>query len=370
MTTARIDALIDELRSAGNLPAEFGSLLHEVPREKFVPARAWRGDTSAPIDRVSDPGEWSEVVYSNTQIVIQFDDGAAEWPDVGRLPTCSNSMPSVVLGMFDALGARKGEQVLEIGTGTGWTGAMLGRIVGPEGRVVSMEIDHQLAGQARERIDRAGFHQVRVLQGDGAAGAPELAPFHRVISTMAVQLGRVPYAWVKQTKPGGTIVTPVRADLSSGPLVRFTVHGDGTATGRMLPMGVGFMEHRLDRAAVTAGEAHDWEDESADRKTTKTKPWLMLSDFVSRWALAVALPSCRYDMEEGRLAWLADPLTGSWATIVPSSEEGQFLVRQKGIRRLWDEAETAYRWWIGAGQPTGLNWLWTITPDRQTIEIA
>jgi hypothetical protein len=47
------------------------------------------------------------------------------------------------------------------------------------------------------------------------------------------------------------IVTSVRADLTSGPLVRFVVNGDGTATGRMVPMGVQFMEVRSQRTAGT-----------------------------------------------------------------------------------------------------------------------
>ncbi|WP_020667407.1 methyltransferase domain-containing protein [Amycolatopsis nigrescens] len=370
MNLSSLDELVSELRSAGDFPAGLGPLLRDVPRERFVPDRAWAGDDYEPIDRTADPGEWAKAAYSNTQIVTQFDVGVTQWPAIGKRPTCSNSMPSAVLGMFAALGAERGDEVLEIGTGTGWTGAMLAHIVGSTGEVVSAEIDPRLAGEAQERLNRTGYRRVRVINRDGTTGVPDFAPFDRVISTMAVQLGRIPYAWVRQTKPGGTILTPVRADLSSGPLVRFTVHEDGTATGRMMPMGVGFMEHRLDRTPSNPDELPDWQDDSAERRTTKTKPWLMLSDAVSRWALAVALPSCRYGIEEGRLAWFRDPLTGSWASVVPDAGEGRFLVRQRGIRRLWDEAEAAHRWWIEAGQPAGPDWLWTVTPDRQAIEIA
>lgn len=65
----------------------------------------------------------------------------------------------------------------------------------------------------------------------------------------------MPYAWVEQTKPGGVIVTPVRADLNSGPLVRFAVYEDGTATGRMAPLGVEFMEVRAQRTPRNPGLA-------------------------------------------------------------------------------------------------------------------
>jgi hypothetical protein len=74
-------------------------------------------------------------------------------------------------------------------------------------------------------------------------------------------------------------------------------------------------------------------------------------------------------MEEGKFVWLRDPVSGSWASVVPDGD-GRFLVRQQGIRRLWDQAESAYRWWIGQGQPVGPDWEWIITPDWQTIRLA
>jgi hypothetical protein len=165
------------------------------------------------------------------------------------------------------------------------------------------------------------------------------------------------------------IVTSVRADLTSGPLVRFIVNGDGTATGRMVPMGVQFMEVRSQRTAGTPDDDFDWQDDSADHTITTIKPWLMFSDIVSRWALAVALPSCRYNMKENKFVWLRDPVSCSWASVVPDGE-GRFLVRQKGIRRLWDEAENAYRWWMDQRKPVGPDWVWTITPEHQTIQLG
>lgn len=181
--------------------------------------------------------------------------------------------------------------------------------------------------------------------------------------------GRVPYPWVQQTKPGGIIITPVRADITSGPLVRFIVNRDGTATGRMVPMGVQYMEVRSQRTAGIPDDDFDWQDDTADHTTTTIKPWLTFSDIVSRWALAVALPSCRYNMKEHEFVWLHDPVSGSWASVVPDGN-GRFLVRQKGIRRLWDHAESAYRWWINQGKPVGPDWIWTITPEHQTIQLG
>jgi hypothetical protein len=114
-----------------------------------------------------------------------------------------------------------------------------------------------------------------VVAGDGDRGLASGAPYDRVIATMSVRLGRVPYAWVEQTRPGGVIVTPVRADLASGPLVAFTVREDGTATGRTLPMGVGFMESRSQRQPIV-DEDIDWEREAAVERVTRIRPGPLL----------------------------------------------------------------------------------------------
>jgi hypothetical protein len=171
----------------------------------------------------------------------------------------------------------------------------------------------------------------------------------------------VPYAWVEQTREGGVIVTPVRAGLASGPLVAFTVHGDGTATGKTLPMGVGFMESRSQR---TPAAAADGDEEGAVERVTRIRPGPLLEVPSPRWALAVAVPSCRYDVEATGV-WLRDPVSDSWASVVPQGDA--YLVRQAGARRLWDEAEAAHRWWHGVGRPHITDWYWTISRDRQTV---
>lgn len=124
MTVISAAALVDELGSAGNLPAGFGPLLQAVARERFISDHIWVD--REPIDRVSQPDKWLRAVYSNSSLVTQFDDGRTRWPDVGEMPTCSASMPSTVVGMLHELDVRKGHSVLEIGTGTGFGAALPG----------------------------------------------------------------------------------------------------------------------------------------------------------------------------------------------------------------------------------------------------
>lgn len=198
------DRLIQELDAAGALPAEWGRVFRAVPRAGFVPDQMWvdEGAGYQPVDR------------------------AVVWPDVGHRPTCSASQPSTVLGMLNVLDVQPGHRVLEIGSGTGYTAALLAEYLGDE-RVTTIEVDPVLAGQAQARLTQAGY-QPTVICGDGAAGHQSTAPFDRVLATATVRLGELPYPWVAQTAPGGRIVVPVRTEITSGPVVTFTVHADGT----------------------------------------------------------------------------------------------------------------------------------------------
>lgn len=111
------DHVIEELDSAGDLPAGFGPVFHAVAREMFIPARMWVNADGEyrPIDRATQPDTWLSHVYSNRSIVTQFNDGQTKWPEAGTLPTSSASMPSVVAAMLSYLDVHPGHGVLEIG---------------------------------------------------------------------------------------------------------------------------------------------------------------------------------------------------------------------------------------------------------------
>jgi hypothetical protein len=109
---------------------------------------------------------------------------------------------------------------------------------------------------------------------------------------------------------------------------------------------------------------------------TEVDPFTALLHEASRWAIAVSVPSCRYDLEKPTsdrghgVAWLLDPITGSWASVVPTTPRSdRYLARQTGPRRLWDEAAAAYRWWNQHGKPGIETWQWTITPHQQRINL-
>lgn len=383
LSTGDVSALIGELESAGPIPADLRRVLRAVPREDFIPRQMWVQEDAQgpyiPVDREIEPQRWMRAVYSNRVIATQFDDGETQWPDDGYRPTCSASMPSAVLGMLAELDVEPYSWVLEIGTGTGFNAALLAELVGPRGRVTSVEVDRELAETARANLERQDYDNVVVKVGDAAADDivdrdENEVPWDRVISTAGVHLGRIPYSWVRNANAGAVILIPMRADLASGPLVRFVVRDDGTAIGRATTMRVGFMELRAQRAATSGSEATNWDDETADLTYTDLSPLKPLgTDANHRWPIAVSVPSCRYDVEEKTperahgVAWLRDPMTGSWASIAPDGK--RYAVRQFGPRRLWDETEVAYRWWQQRGEPPLEAWEWTVTPDRQSVSL-
>ncbi|MGH3942765.1 MAG: methyltransferase domain-containing protein [Pseudonocardiaceae bacterium] len=375
-------SLVAGLYAAEVLPAAYRHAFQAVDRAQFIPDRIWvggdedRDDTA--VDRGIDPKVWGKAVYDATlPIVTQFDDGTVTWPEQGYRPTSSASAPTVVAGMLRVLGVQPGDNVVEIGTGSGYNAALLSTIVGPDGQITTVEVDADVAAEATARLDAGGYlHNVRVIVGDGATTAPADQPWDRVIATVAVPLGRLPYGWVEHTRPGGVIVAPIFADLTSDPLARFVVGDDGTARGHAdAELSVGFMHLRAERPAHAALGALAWDDGSADLIHTSVDIWDPLHDQAWRWAMAVAMPSCRYntyqpgERSERRLILFKDPLSGSSASIHGADDDGRLAVRQSGPRRLADEALAAIRWFARRGAPPLEAWLWEVGPDRQSVTL-
>lgn len=114
------------------------------------------------------------------------------------------SQPYVVAAMTEALQARPGMKVLEIGTGTGYQAAILAEM---GLKVFTIEIIPELAKSARERLEKLGYRGITVIEGDGYKGYPQEAPFDRIIVTAAPP--EVPQALKEQLAVGGRLVIPV-----------------------------------------------------------------------------------------------------------------------------------------------------------------
>jgi len=130
------------------------------------------------------------------------------------------SQPYIVALTAEALRLTGKERVLEIGTGSGYAAAILSLLAK---EVFTVERLGDLATQARDRLVRLGYRNVRVLHGDGTLGWPE----HRLFDAVAVSAGApdVPAALLEQLAPAGRLVIPVGPDETAQTLVRVTRTG-------------------------------------------------------------------------------------------------------------------------------------------------
>ncbi|MEV0235512.1 methyltransferase, FxLD system [Nonomuraea sp. NPDC050786] len=206
-------ALVERLRERQEISGRVAGALLAVPRHLFL------------------PGVAPEDAYRDEAIVTKRDDAG--------LPTSSSSQPAIMATMLDQLGVEPGQRVLEIGTGTGYNAALLAHLVGPDGHVVSVDLDADVVAQARLNLAAAGASRVEAVCADGAQGHAAAAPYDRLIATVGVW--DLAPAWLEQLGAGGRLVAPLdlRGVQAS---VAFERSGDHWAGRSVAPCG--FMRMR------------------------------------------------------------------------------------------------------------------------------
>jgi protein-L-isoaspartate(D-aspartate) O-methyltransferase len=165
--------------------------MRRVPREVFLPP------------------ELEEFAYADAPLPIQ------------RGQTISQPYIVALMAMAAELGP--GDRVLEIGTGSGYAAAVLGRIVG---EVYTVERHEELARLAADRLAELGFSNVSVRHGDGTLGWSEHAPYDAIV--VAAGGPKVPDALLEQLAPGGRLVMPVGEGRGVQQLLRVTREADGS----------------------------------------------------------------------------------------------------------------------------------------------
>lgn len=133
-------------------------------------------------------------------------------------PVRQSTADSRIKKMVAMLDLHPGARVLEIGTGSGYSSAVLAGIVGESGHVVSIDVDQELVARAATLHAQAGHQNVEVHAADGFQGWAQGAPFDRVIAWTTPHV--IPAPWVEQTVEDGVIVTPVKvADIACANVV-------------------------------------------------------------------------------------------------------------------------------------------------------
>jgi protein-L-isoaspartate(D-aspartate) O-methyltransferase len=379
MTDPRVllNCMVQRLEATGELPLEWRDAFLTVSRHRFVPDVVWRHDDDllVPLRRDDDPETWLELAYGPRYVITQVDDGKPTDPGiVGREATSSVSRPNVVARMLAALGAEPGMTVCEIGAGFGYNAALLAARLGAP-HVVAVEVDPFLAAEARRTLAGAGYGEVTVITGDGADGYPPKAPYNRVLATVAAP--RVPYAWVAQTLPGGRVVTPWATPYHPAGLLSLTVGHDGRAVGRIVDETISFMWLREQRNAPAQPLRELAREEDLGTVShTELHPAHVANDYDAPFAIGLRVPDCEYhyrpatDDSGEYTVWFTDSNSGSWASIEYTPDSDVYQVRQCGQRRLWDEVETAYQWWVDHERPSVHDWRFTVTPEGQHVALA
>jgi len=189
--------MVHQLRRRGIRDERVLAAMATVPRERFVPAEDLRR------------------AYADSALPIGFDQ--------------TISQPYMVAATCELLGLSGDENVLEVGTGSGYAAAVLSEL---GASVTTIDRVPELAARARETLAATGYGDVEVVVGDGSLGVPENAPFHAI--AVAAAAPRVPDSLYEQLAHGGRLVVPIgsRADQR---LVLVVRSPEGPAEVRSLP---------------------------------------------------------------------------------------------------------------------------------------
>ena len=337
-----------------------------LDRAAFVPPTIWLPTRSGyrAVDRSADPVEWAAAVSADVPVVTQVDDGAADVAGIGRSASSSSSQPSLVEAMLDEADLQPGHTVLEIGTGTGWTAALLTHRLG-SADVITIEVDAAVAAQARSALGNAGLSPL-VVVGDGARGFPDRAPYDRVLATCAVD--DIPWPWIEQTSIGGLVVTPWSTTYHNGVLARLRRTGTECAEGTFSDHALAFMHMRSQRANLCpwTGDGPGAPTMSECRLSSQDIYELVAPP--GAFVIGLVLADCHKVIDtENLVVRLHDPGSGSWARCTVSPGAAHHPVAEYGPRSLWREALSARAWWITHGKPGPSRFGLTVTAEGQRL---
>ena len=189
---AEREAMVErQLKRRGITDAQILEAFRAVPREAFV------GE------------EYAHLAYGDHPLPIE----------AGQ----TISQPYIVALMIEAAAIKRGDKVLEVGSGSGYAAAVISRIAA---KVIGIERQHDLVEVSRSRMAQLGYDNVEIVEGDGTKGAPREAPFDAILA--AASGSHVPKALLDQLGPGGRLVMPVGQPGWVQKLVKVTKREDGS----------------------------------------------------------------------------------------------------------------------------------------------
>ena len=124
------------------------------------------------------------------------------------------SQPLVVAFMIEQLDPQPGDKILDVGSGSGWTTALLAEIVGLQGKIIAIDIVPELVEFGKNNIEKYNFIEKGIVEcvcADGSKGYQKEAPFDRILVSAAAEA--LSPAWKEQLRIGGRIVTPIGSSI-------------------------------------------------------------------------------------------------------------------------------------------------------------
>lgn len=146
------------------------------------------------------------------------------------------SQPATVAFMLELLQPKKGEKILDVGSGSGWTGGLLAQIVGAEGKVYGVERIRELKEFAEGNLAKYNFIKKGIGQifcSDGTKGLPNFSPFDKIVVAAAAE--EIPEALLKQLRVGGRLVIPVGKQFESQDMVVVDKVGEDKFKKKIFP---------------------------------------------------------------------------------------------------------------------------------------
>lgn len=339
-----------------------------TPRHLFVP-QWWEYDGGKwTLREPLTDTDWYLAAYGDRSLItrvgaLHADRADSDAHPVGR-PTSSATLPSLVVRMLDYARIDDGDELLDVGTGSGYGAALAAQGLS-DAAVTSVDVDPYLVEAARERLDMAGLHPaVEVVDATGPLPARR-GKFDRIVATVAVR--SIPESWLAALCVGGRLVTTI---AGTSLLVTAEKREDGSAVGRVEWDRAGFMHarHGDDYPPGAAGllaTAHDMDGEDV---TTSPYP---VVDVANAWdldsMLGITAPGIEHSYRENgerRTAVMAHA-DGSWARAV-TGDDGRTVVHQGGPRRLWEILDGLRAYWLQHGELPVRGARVLITPEGQT----
>ncbi|MFB7368327.1 protein-L-isoaspartate O-methyltransferase [Streptomyces sp. NPDC056222] len=353
-------AMVGRLEEAGELTAgPVRDALLALPREVLMPQAYVR--RSAPDEppywdlldwsRPGDRDELMRLLHSGDSVSVQHAGenilGRLPGPRSGGSMTAMSSTMGMTAGLLQRLDLRRGQRVLDVGTGAGVTAAVACFVCGHDG-VVTIDIDGYVSEASRARLSTLGYRPT-VVTGDGLDGRPTEGPYDRIFVSFAVP--RVPSAFVAQLAPGGRALMTLGTSSPSWPgLAVVTRTGEGVLGAELVAVEFG---HRggagFDRLFLSA-DFRRRIDNSEGGRTRRSRMEPPTDTDRGMWlALDHLHPGLVRHFGTDDLT-IGAPRCGSWIRARRVGHR-RWEVTSAGPRDIWAEIHDIADRWRAAGSP-------------------